>query len=796
MNRGGKAAPDDNEEYFIYQTLTGVFPFGGVIDDNFLTRIDKYLLKALREAKTNTDWDKPDEDYEQAVISFTRNILKPGSDFLRTFIPFQKKVSDYGVVNSLTQLILKATAPGVPDFYQGTELWDLSMVDPDNRRTVNYEERFSQLIKLTYQEEIPENLYHDLFLTRDDGRIKLFLTWQLIAERNADPELFAYGKYLPLQVKGRFAEHIISYARVYRNRWFVVIAPLYLSALQGVSGMQEPGVVDWEDTVVILPDYAPLAWSASSGADNITPEGATLRVSEVLKAPCPVFLKAAKERMNRAAGVLAHISSLPGKYGTGDLGHEAYDFTDKLQENGQSYWQILPFNPVSEGLAWSPYSSASAFAGNTIIISPDLLVRSRLITEEAVQQINFRETYNSDLSLADQLRERLISMAYEVFSKSERPWEKKLFNDFCEKQKYWLDDFALFSVLKKEYHGKPWYDWPDAIMDRNVKSLTTIRLRYQEQIRTIKFAQYLFQKQWLELRDYCSVNGISIIGDVSFYVNYDSADMWAHPELFKLDADMNPLFVAGVPPDFFSETGQLWNMPVYNWDKMRKTGFDWWMNRMRRNLELCDIIRLDHFRGFSAYWEVPAGETTSVNGQWIEGPGRKFFDRVQKEFPSMPFIAEDLGDIDDKVYRLRDYYSLPGMVVLQFAFGSQTPTSPYIPHNYLRNSIVYTGTHDNNTTIGWFRNELEPEARRVAEEYIGHSIDQGRSNEDFIRLAYSSVAKIAIIPIQDILGLDEAARLNKPSTAENNWKWKMKKSDFQNPFFSRLRQLAVLYGRI
>jgi 4-alpha-glucanotransferase len=198
-------------------------------------------------------------------------------------------------------------------------------------------------------------------------------------------------------------------------------------------------------------------------------------------------------------------------------------------------------------------------------------------------------------------------MAYEVFSKSERPWEKKLFNDFCEKQKYWLDDFALFSVLKKEYHGKPWYDWPDAIMDRNVKSLTTIRLRYQEQIRTIKFAQYLFQKQWLELRDYCSVNGISIIGDVSFYVNYDSADMWAHPELFKLDADMNPLFVAGVPPDFFSETGQLWNMPVYNWDKMRKTGFDWWMNRMRRNLELCDIIRLDHFRGFSAYWEVPSG---------------------------------------------------------------------------------------------------------------------------------------------------------------------------------------------
>jgi malto-oligosyltrehalose synthase/4-alpha-glucanotransferase len=789
-------SPDENEEYFIYQTLTGVFPFDGIVTEDFLVRLDEYLVKSMREAKANTDWNDQDEEHEKSVIAFTRKILAPGSRFLEDFLPFQMKVANFGIINSLTQLMLKATCPGIPDFYQGSELWDLSMVDPDNRRPVDYEQRYRLLKMLEDQlEDNQESLFPDFYLSRKDGRIKLMLTHQLLVERKNDPDLFAYGRYIPLKVKGKYKDHIIAYARVYKNSWFIVIAPLYLAVLPDNRERDEPANIDWGDTTVIIPEMAPLVWSTSFGQKEFKPQK-NISVADIMKVPCPVFIKGKRAVVSRAAGVLAHISSLPGKYGIGDLGAEAFDFADLLEESGQRYWQILPFNPVGEGYAFSPYSSISAFAGNTMFVSPDLLVRSRLISTDSANQCKFRESDRTIFNRASDLRNIIIKEAAETFFSKTKMHELKLFNDFCEKQRYWLDDFSLFSIIKKEYKGIPWNKWPEELKNRDESALAAIAAKYAIQLRSEKFGQYLFQKQWRELKNHCNHNSIRIIGDLSFYVNYDSAEVWANPGLFKLDAKKNPLYVAGVPPDFFSETGQLWNMPVFNWEKMRKTGYEWWMNRIKRNMELCDVIRFDHFRGFSEYWEVPAGSVDSINGKWAQGPGKKFFDLVKKAFPAMPFIAEDLGYIDEKVYRLRDEFLLPGMVILQFAFGENTPGSAYIPHNYIHNSIVYTGTHDNNTTRGWFTDELDDKTRKEAEEYIGHNLDNDSCHEDFIRLAYSSVAKLAVIPVQDILGLDSSARLNKPSTSEKNWSWKMKKGDLSNEFFAKLRRMAVLYGRI
>jgi 4-alpha-glucanotransferase len=377
-----------------------------------------------------------------------------------------------------------------------------------------------------------------------------------------------------------------------------------------------------------------------------------------------------------------------------------------------------------------------------------------------------------------------------------KPFLHRKFEEFCEKQKFWFDDYALFVVLKKEFGNVSWNKWPLQIKNRDNSALREYSTKYESEIKKEKLNQFLFQEQWAELKRYCNLKGIKLIGDMSFYVNYDSAEVWAHPENFKLNRSGRPTMVAGVPPDYFSESGQLWNMPVYNWDLMKKDSYKWWIERIRRSIELCDLVRFDHFRGFSAYWEVPFGEKTAINGEWIKGPGNEFFSVVKNHFPELPFIAEDLGTIDDEVVQLKNQFSLPGMLVLQFAFGDNTAHSEYIPHNHTYNSIVYTGTHDNNTTAGWYNNELNDKNREEAEMYIGHQIDKNTSNIDFIRMAYSSVARIAIIPVQDLLGLEESARLNKPSTSENNWAWKMMRSDLDNVFSDKIRKMVKLFGRI
>jgi malto-oligosyltrehalose synthase/4-alpha-glucanotransferase len=794
-----KVAPTVNEEYFIYQTLIGIIPIEGKIDKNFLKRLDEYFVKVLREAKINSNWNNPDEDYEMVALNFVHKILRPESPFLRDFMPFQQEVAILGIHNSLAQVMLKVTCPGIPDFYQGTELWDLSMVDPDNRRPVDYILRKKILKELISEHQAdPEHFFLHLYQNRADGRIKMWLTHLLIKERALHPDLFVYGQYIPIVVTGKHKDNILSFARTYKNTWYIVIIPIYLALLHKADVLESrlsDEVIDWGDTALLLPEAAPSKWTRFTDEKNIHSNGQIL-VSEVLKTPCPWFMKGIKEENRRKAGILLHVTSLPGKYGTGDMGNEAYHFIEFLRESGQSFWQVLPLNPVEQGSNYSPYSTFSAFAGNLMLISPDLLVKAKLVREDRTRWIKFTEGTKADFIGADKLRKQLLEEAFSVFKDQGSHYIQKKFEEFCSYEQYWLDDYALYILLKREFKGIAWNEWPAKIRDRDKLVLEEYKSKYAEDWEKEKFFQFLFTMQWKSLKAYANENGINIIGDISFYVSYDSVEVWQNPHLFKLNEEKRMLAVAGVPPDYFSKTGQLWNMPVYHWTNMKEDNYAWWRSRIRKNLEYCDLIRFDHFRGFSAYWEVPASERTAVNGQWIEAPGHDFLLQVETDFPNMPFIAEDLGDIDDKVYRLRDRFTLPGMRVLQFAFGAEMPKSVHIPHHHTFNSIVYTGTHDNNTIKGWFKKELAKEIRKMADEYTGHILRNASVHEVFIRLAYASVASIAIIPMQDILGLDEQARLNNPSNAKGNWTWKLRRRDLRPDDGKRIKKWAELYGRI
>lgn len=790
----GAAVPDSNEEYFIYQSLAGVFPVNMKVDKDFLERFDEYLVKSLREAKVHSDWNAPDEKYESAVTEFVHKILKQGSGFYKSFIPVHRKIAAYGTINSLSQLVLKTTSPGIPDFYQGSELYDLSLVDPDNRRPVDYGKRFEILGYIKSLKKEPDEILDELNEDLSDGRMKLWMTHLLLELRKTNTELFTHGKYIPLRVAGRYGRNIIAYARVHKGSWCIVAAPLFASLIPPFK--KTPAALARDNTSIILPDIAPVKFkSVFTGKLHSVDDGKIL-LKDVMSAPRPVVLTGRREKPDRYAGVLLHISSLPGNYGTGDLGPAAYDFADRLQENGQTYWQILPFNPVGEAYAYSPYSSTSAFAGNLLFLSPGLLIKSGLLRTETAGSASFTESARTDFKRALEFREMIADEIFTNFFCYERPFRHHEFDLFCERERYWLDDYALFIILRKEFNDRPWNEWPAGLKNRNNKTLGEYRKKFEGEIKKEKFCQYIFQEQWVSLKEYCNNNGIKLIGDMSFYVNYDSAEVWAHPEYFKLGKDKIPLMVAGVPPDYFSESGQLWNMPVYDWDSMKKDGYKWWINRIERNIELCDIVRFDHFRGFSEYWEVPYGENTAVNGRWTAGPGHDLFGRIREIHPRMPFIAEDLGTIDDKVHRLRDDFGLPGMSVLQFAFGGDMPSSDYAPHNMVKNSVVYTGTHDNNTTKGWFQDELNETYRALISEYAGHNITYENCNEELIRMAYGSVAGIAIIQVQDLLGLGSGARFNKPSTRGKNWDWKLVRDDLEKIFSPAIRKMAAVYGRI
>lgn len=494
---------------------------------------------------------------------------------------------------------------------------------------------------------------------------------------------------------------------------------------------------------------------------------------------------------HRASGILLHPTCLPSPFGIGDLGQAAYEFIDFLVETQQQLWQVLPLGPT--GFGNSPYLCYSAMAGNAMLISPDVLKEKGWLTSDDFELVPEFPRDTVDYETAIQYKKPLLIKAAKRFFDQATPADKEAFSAFCDSRDFWLDEYALYMALKRSQGQKSWYEWSPELALRDPDALQQARLRLAGEIYEYKFFQFEFYQQWSALRTYANDRGIQIIGDMPFYVAHDSVDVWAFPKNFCIDPDtLQPATMAGVPPDYFSETGQLWGNPVYDWDALKARNFRWWMERLSALLEYVDLIRIDHFRGFAAYWAVPGGEDTAMHGEWVDAPGHEFFQAVRSELGSLPILAEDLGVITPDVEELRDTFEFPGMKILHFAFGSGAG-NPYLPFNYVRNCLVYTGTHDNDTTVGWW-NSLADHERADVLEYLGEVSSQG-IHWDLIRLALSSIADQAVIPLQDVLGLGAEARMNTPGTATGNWDWRYQPEQLDHALRDRLRLVTTIYGR-
>jgi 4-alpha-glucanotransferase len=492
--------------------------------------------------------------------------------------------------------------------------------------------------------------------------------------------------------------------------------------------------------------------------------------------------------MNRSSGILLHISSLPSPHGIGTLGKEAYAFVDFLQRAGQRYWQMLPVGPT--GYGDSPYQSTSTYAGNSYLIDLDQLVATGLLKRNEVKRIFWgKDPEKADFPTLYEERGRLLHIAFERFEKN----DQSEIHFFYDRNREWLPDYALYMALKNHFGMKSWEDWEDSsIRFRDPGALHRYGVMLAEEIRYHIFVQFTFSQQWEALRSYAIEKGVAFIGDLPIYVPLDSSDVWACPDCFQLDEERFPRAVGGVPPDYFSETGQLWGSPLYEWDTMKEDGYSWWMRRIANTASRFDIIRIDHFRGLESYWSIPYGETTAINGTWIKGPGMHFIERVKDNFPNLEFIAEDLGFLTKEVVYMLEASEYPGMKVLEFAFDSRESTG-YLPHNHIPNSVVYTGTHDNDTVSGWL-NTTRKETLQYAKEYFGLNSKEGY-NWGLIRGAVSSVSNLSIIQMQDFLDLPSSARMNTPSTLGNNWAWRLKKGQINQGLAKKIRRITELYGR-
>ncbi|MCF7803941.1 MAG: 4-alpha-glucanotransferase [Candidatus Marinimicrobia bacterium] len=496
----------------------------------------------------------------------------------------------------------------------------------------------------------------------------------------------------------------------------------------------------------------------------------------------------------RGSGILLHISSLPSPFGIGDCGPVAYRFADFLQDGGQSYWQILPLTPTTGISGHSPYSSLSSFAGNPLFISPQLLCEQGLLQESDLEVEPAFPEHHVDFSRVTSLKSQWLHKAYSAFQSAGEQLHAE-FKKFRKEHRDWLDDYAMFVTFKDHFGDKAWSDWPAEIRDREPDAVTDLASQLSETVQFHRFVQFIFYRQWTDLKEYCNDGGIRIVGDIPYYVSYDSADVWTNQELFKLDSRKKPTYVGGVPPDYFSETGQRWGNPVYRWDIMRRRNYEWWISRLNQNAVLYDTVRIDHFRGFIAYWEIPAAEETAVNGEWMTVPTDDFFTTIQKYAPALDVIAEDLGVITPEVRETIRKYDFPGMRILQFAFDDELPVNPYAPHNHIQHCVLYTGTHDNNTVRGWYENDIDAATRERLRRYLGHHTDANQIHNDFIRMGMRSVANTVIIPLQDILGLGGDARMNIPGTAQGNWEWRVSQDAINPEVSGHLRKLTEFFGR-
>ena len=490
------------------------------------------------------------------------------------------------------------------------------------------------------------------------------------------------------------------------------------------------------------------------------------------------------------SGILLHPTSLPGRYGVGSMNQAAYDWVDFLRRTRQSLWQVLPLGPT--GYGDSPYQSFSSFAGNPYLISLEDLARDGLLDHSVLDHAPDFPEKRVDFGAIYNWKRPVLRQAAERFSERATPEQQAEFNLFCRENADWLEDFALFMALKDAHDGAPWTQWEMPLRSRQPAALAQAVAQHTAAIHAHKFNQWLFYRQWLQLKAYANQHEIQIIGDIPIFVALDSADTWTNPGEFFLDDEYQPTVVAGVPPDYFAATGQLWGNPLYRWDVMRKNGYAWWLRRIRAVLRLYDLVRVDHFRGFAGYWEVPASEKTAENGQWVKGPGADFFEVVQRELGDLPIIAEDLGEITPDVIDLRDRFNLPGMKVLQFAFSTDA-SDKFLPHNYTSNFIVYSGTHDNDTTRGWYEKSSTPEERDYFRRYL--RTDGSDPAWSMIDVAFRSVAVIAIVPLQDALNLDTRARMNLPGTSSGNWTWRFRAVQLTAHIEWRLQEATTIYGR-
>jgi len=474
--------------------------------------------------------------------------------------------------------------------------------------------------------------------------------------------------------------------------------------------------------------------------------------------------------MDRGSGILLHITSLPSKFGIGDFGPAAYHFVDFLKDTGQKYWQILPLSPTGAITCHSPYSSYSAFALNPLFISPELLIEEGWLKDTDIRSNASFPDNLIDYSAVSVFKGYLFNFVFDKFK--EKLKKDKKYQQFLTEHRYWLDDLAFYLVAKENCEYKSFSEWPEDIRDRKKEVINEFQDKFADRIEKNKFLQYLAFKQWLLLKNYARKKGVKIIGDIPIYVDHDSVDVWTHRNIFKLELNGRAQFIGGVPPDYFSKTGQRWGNPVYDWSKLKGTDYDWWVKRIEHNIKLFDFIRIDHFRGFAQYWEIPVSEPTAVNGRWVDGPRSDLFTTLKKKIPQLPIVAEDVGLITDDVRELMKEFDFPGMKLLIFAFGDDMKKNPYLPHNYEENCLVYPGTHDNNTIKGWFKTEARESEKTNIEKYLNKKVSVDDINWEFIQMAMGSKANVAVSALQDVLGLGQEARMNKPGTIEGNWQWR------------------------
>jgi 4-alpha-glucanotransferase len=494
---------------------------------------------------------------------------------------------------------------------------------------------------------------------------------------------------------------------------------------------------------------------------------------------------------DRMCGVLLHVTSLPSYGGVGDFGPAAYAFVDFLATAKQRLWQVLPLGPTGYGS--SPYSALSAFAGNPLLISLERLADDGWIARERLQGLPGHEG-PADFAAATTQKLPLIEEAAANFLDHATDDTRARFQKYCQDNMSWLPDYAMFNVLRRKFGYVSWIDWPTDLALRKHDALTAVLTEHGRELAIEQAVQFFFDEQWCALRTYCKARDIRILGDVAIFVNYDSADVWTHPEIFELDEQRRMVRVSGVPPDYFSANGQRWGNPLYKWGELRERGFDWWVARVRRTLTLYDMIRLDHFRGFEAYWSIAADEPTAINGQWVKAPGQELFQRLKDVFGELPFVAEDLGLITPEVDELREHFGMPGMRILQFGFGDRN-SHLYLPHKFVPNTVVYTGTHDNDTTLGWWKDGVSAEERTYAQIYLGAIKEDGEIVRAMMRTAAESVANLCIFPLQDVLGLGSEARMNTPAAGEGNWTWRYAQGALDPEFAAQLAALMEMTDR-